>query len=632
MSQILNELVQPSRHILLEPNQSFHPYLHEKLVKNSPSKGMYDCDTHISALDGYNWESYYKLVEDKILEPVMVPPSEGLNTSLLFVGNLLMKGIDGDRFLAQIVEAIGMGHWIHRYGRVRMLLWVPDSFKIRFLPRVMKERSRMSVTTQICADVTELAGEEAYYEQESPWYKEISAAHAKLQKYLAEVEEKKRQRALAVLPPEKPVEAKKKGRGRKKKVEGAAEEEEKEEKKEEEKEEKKALQPQDASGRRYPASTLKQMSFNLRDHEQYLGKNLRSELEQMYSEPGHKPWTPELEHPPWLYDSPDSPIPRPAPPPAAPVVVSQAGRKRRDGEPRPTVMTTPLKLHQPLVKNLRRLPLPDEYTLNGYDAWQLLEARKHHQSLDKVLEQWEEEVQNRDSLPLPPDEKKRTLSTRVKNAKEQYLTADQCEELGFGNRPNFQKTGLLLSDLKEKFNGDEEIAMAWLKALGISKRKRSLVIALEEEDVSREILQWHKRKKEPIIIDRADIHPMEPVALIDVQPKQLPDWIAGEGVSPSERMERWEILSYLLRNVYVLRSHDISDAVSTLGPGAEQILEGMPGLKDGKERARVLAPEVYVELAKRYEVWPFRDKLAIWTERITEQGMMGLEQLGRKGL
>ena len=594
----MNELVQPSKHILLEPYQPFNGILTEKMITNSPNPS---CTTTLLNLDGYDWSSYDKLISEGHLVPTPVPHEEGVNKNILFVANLLMKGLDGERFITQIIEHIGSNQWIHQYGRIRMLTWVPDSGKVRVIPRKFMDSTRMSVLTDIVAEVKELAGEEVPDDQGTIWGKEVSIAYKNLMVNLEELEKKRAERAEnpEKYPPQTPEEELLSG-------EGEGEEVQKKRRK---------LSP----------STVKQWSYPKREKEQFLGIHFREELEAMYTAPGHQPWTPELEHPPWFYDAPGSPVARPPTPLVEGVPGSAAGRRRKDGTKGEIKMITTVKNpHQPLTKALRRRPLPNEFVLNnGYDAWQMVQAHKHQQSLDSILESWEDEAKNKYALPPPPDEEP-SFNVRLTDVKDQYLSDEECQALGYGDRPNFQKSGLLLEELKTRF-GDAEIAMAWLKALGVSKRKRELVDQLEEMIAAREQLQFYKQKLPPVRTERADMHPMEPVALLDFTPKVLPEWLGGKDVSGKLRMERWGLLNYVLKNVFILKRQSIKDAMATLGPGAEQVVEGMEGLDDGKMRCRVVNADKFVEVAKRWEGWPYRDEMAVWEDMV-----VGMEtQAGR---
>lgn len=596
-SRVLNELVQPSKHILLEPHIQFNDSLTNRMITNSPTPS---CTTTLLNIRGYDWASYDELIAEGHLAPTTVPPEEGVNKNILFVANLLMKGLDGERFLTQIIEHIGSNHWIHQYGRIRMLLWVPDSGKSRIMPRKLMDRSRLSILTDIVAEAKELAGEDVPDHQGTIWGKEVSTAYKNLMINLEELEKKRAKRAanLAKYPPTK-------------------------------------LSPEavDEEGpkkrRKLAQTTIKQFSYPKREKNQFIGVSFKAELEAMYTAPGHQPWTPELEHPPWVYDAPDSPIKRPILP-LVEVIGSAAGRKRKDGKSGVKLFTTVENPRQPLTKVLRRLPLPNEFVLdNGYDAWQMMAAHKQQQTFNSILESWEDETKNRHALPPPPEEEP-SFNDKLTNVKDQYLSDEECQELGHADRPNFQKSGVLLEELKAKL-GDTELAMAWLKALGLSKRKRDMVDQLEEMIAAREQLQFYKQNLPPVKTERADVHPMEPVALLDITPKVLPRWLAGKDVSNKLRIERWGLLNYVLRNVYILRSQSIRDALTTLGPGAEQMVEGVEGLDDGKKKCRVVNADTFLELVKKWENWPYRDKMAVWEDIVVEIETQSRRDVGGMG-
>ncbi|KAF8444302.1 hypothetical protein BGX38DRAFT_1198032 [Terfezia claveryi] len=585
-SRVLNEFVQPSKHILLEPLVKFNDALTERMIINSPNPS---CTTTLLNLNGYDWSSYDKLITEGHLVPTTVPHEEGVNKNILFVANLLMRGLDGERFLTQIIEHIGSNQWIHRYGRIRMLTWVPDSGKVRIMPRKLMDRTRVSVLTDIVSEAKELAGD-VQDDEKTMWGKEVSLAYENLVINLEELEKKRAQKAAnpEKYPPPTSEEESLSGRVRGEAVQKRP----------------RTLSP----------STIKQWSYPKREKDQFLGLRFIAELEAMYTAPNHQPWTPELEHPPWFYDAHDSPIERPPPPLVESVPGSAAGRRRKDGTKGEVKMITTVKIpHQPLTKPLRRLPLPNEFVLNnGCDAWQMVRAYEQKEELDSILESLEDQTKNKYAIPPPPDEDS-SLTVASADVKEQYLSDEECEALGHATRPNFQKSGVLLESLKKKF-GNDEIAMAWLKALGVNKRKKELVDQMEEILSAREQLQFYKQKLPPVRTERADMHPMEPVALLDITPRVLPEWLAGKDVSSMLRMERWVLLNYVLRNVFVLRRQSIKDALAMLGPGAEQVLEGIEGLDDGKMRCRAVTADKFVELTKKWEDWPYRDKMAVWED------------------
>lgn len=580
---MVHEKVKPSRHILLEPNKAFNKQLEEILINNPPVPSS-KCQTTLLNLDGYEWSTYDEIIGKRLFDPITLPSSEGVNKDILFIANLLLKGIDGERFLTQIIEALIPNQWIHRYGRLRVLAWIPDSVKIRFLPRTMKDRTRTAVINELCTDTRELAGEK--WSPPGALGQELKTAYTELIDSLAKLKNRPKAKPL----PKRTL-----------KVDDNA------------------LQNERRSA--FSEFTLRQQAYSSTPKEEYLGKQLRGKLETMYHSPGHKPWTPELEHPPWVYDHPDSPIKRPSPPVVDHLRPSTSGRRRADGSRnKPEWITPPTELNKPLTKVLRRLPFPNEFQLaKGYDAWQLLEAHKNQKvNLDDMLQKLDEEVGARDALPPPPEEKK---LHDINDTKKQWLPLQLSQELGYA-MPIFARSGVIFEELKAK-HGDDNIALAWLKALGTSRRKRPLLEVLEEEYSGKDILQWNKRTKEPVLSERADAHPVEPIALLDITTKMLPEWLSGEGVDPYLRAERWEILNYVMRNCFVLRACPIKDSFKTLAPGVEEIALKEDSLQEGRKKTRLLACHEWLRLAEMYENWPYRDKLDVWEDRLA-----GMEPFG----
>lgn len=585
---MVHEKVKPSRHILLEPNKAYNERLKRILIDNPPvpppARGP-KCETTLLNLDGYEWNTYSEIISKRLLDPKTLPPSQGVNTDILFIANLLLKGLDGERFLTQIIEATIPNQWLHRYGRIRMLVWVPDSVKVRFLPRMMKDRTRTAVINELCTDTRELAGEKWVPQGTSA--QELETAYKSLIDNLAKLKNP-RTKPEAILPPASAL-----------KIDDET------------------LQKERRS--RFSRYTLKQQTYTYTPKEEFLGKQLRGKLEKLYNAPGHKPWTPELQHPPWFYDRPDSPIKRPPQPVVEYVRPSTTGRRGPEGlSNKPEWVAPPTELHKPLEKGLRRLPFPDEFTLaNGYDAWQLLQAHKHQKvALDDMLQAFDDEVGARDVLPPPPEEKQFDIS----DTKKQWLPYELSQELGYPT-PIFARAGVILEELKAKHSNDD-VALAWLKAIATSKRKRQLLEVLEEEYSGQEVLQWNQRTKEPVLTERADAHPVEPIALLDMTAKVLPEWLSGEEVGPHLRTERWEILNYVMRNCFVLRASPIQEAFKTLAPGADAIVLKEESLQEGRKKTRLLSYHEWVRLAEVYGDWPYRDKLDVWEDREYE-GMVG---------
>jgi transcription factor 1 len=99
-----------------------------------------------------------------------------LNTSLLIVVNATRRSGSGKTDDSNYAGAIGkhmlhtfynsMFHHaeesLHRYGRVRMLAWLPDDDKASILPRTVASRGKQAVQWDLLANISEVAGGGSY--------------------------------------------------------------------------------------------------------------------------------------------------------------------------------------------------------------------------------------------------------------------------------------------------------------------------------------------------------------------------------------------------------------------------------------------------------------------------------------
>jgi len=118
-------------------------------------------------LDGYDWDTYSELFSkgplpppwpDKFPRPDIrtTLSSEDVNSDLLFVGHM-GNSTKCERLVAQFITCCALGSWIQRYGRVRLLLWVTDSIRDRYLPRSIAARARPAALAEAIIDITEVA-------------------------------------------------------------------------------------------------------------------------------------------------------------------------------------------------------------------------------------------------------------------------------------------------------------------------------------------------------------------------------------------------------------------------------------------------------------------------------------------
>ncbi|RVD80791.1 uncharacterized protein DFL_008682 [Arthrobotrys flagrans] len=152
-SRELNKAIKPSKHILLEHEPDFVPFLQRTCTDRS---------FEIIQKDFYNWKTFDDLVNDRKINPAKVPFEKGVNKTLLITG-MLHKEVKGDRFMAQILDAIAQKTWVFRYGRIKFLLWVDEEMVARYLPRTFGRRNRAAVMVEAFTDLRELASPPPFY-------------------------------------------------------------------------------------------------------------------------------------------------------------------------------------------------------------------------------------------------------------------------------------------------------------------------------------------------------------------------------------------------------------------------------------------------------------------------------------
>lgn len=158
-SAVLNKRLKPRSHILLEPEIRYEPIMKEFTESHPGSYWL--------PIDGYDWNTYPKLFASEppqppwpadfpLLDPLSVPPEDGINTDIIFTANLSMAGSDGDRLLAQFLSCCALGQWVQQFGRVRFLIWAQDALRDRYLPRGVGGRNRTAVIAETVAEVHEV--------------------------------------------------------------------------------------------------------------------------------------------------------------------------------------------------------------------------------------------------------------------------------------------------------------------------------------------------------------------------------------------------------------------------------------------------------------------------------------------
>lgn len=119
-------------------------------------------------------------------------------------------------------------------------------------------------------------------------------------------------------------------------------------------------------------------------------------------------------------------------------------------------------------------------------------------------------------------------------------------------------------------------------------------------------LDWDMRPYEPLVMKEDEVWPRNRIALLDMEPRPL---LKNQKVS-------FESILEFIYGLFGNPSGSIIKALEAMQPGASQIVDDCPSLRDPKKGGRLnldllfvnmLTNEMIAELALAFKEWPFRD-------------------------
>lgn len=148
-STTLHNHLAPKRHVLMEHRPVYSSYISSHL-KTLTQQHTFQ---HVEA-DPYNWKSYSDITsnENRLLDPG-IETRDHIHSKFLFAGSCHVEGL-----LMQWLACMGNQNWIHRFGNVRMLIWVPQQSALKIMaPVSTRERNKCSVVREAFSDARVIA-------------------------------------------------------------------------------------------------------------------------------------------------------------------------------------------------------------------------------------------------------------------------------------------------------------------------------------------------------------------------------------------------------------------------------------------------------------------------------------------
>lgn len=164
-SSAVHDILKPRTHILMEPDEELYKPLLQTLLdakdtsyKLVPKSGL--VWGHLNEVLNPEYLPHQRCMEQN--DPLSGEP----NNTLLFMANLgyyprkMYRGFPSisTLFIYQLLGAARANSLFHKYGLIRMLVWVPDDEKHIYLPKNITYRKKGAIQAEVsCSDISEVA-------------------------------------------------------------------------------------------------------------------------------------------------------------------------------------------------------------------------------------------------------------------------------------------------------------------------------------------------------------------------------------------------------------------------------------------------------------------------------------------
>lgn len=592
-SSKLHEALQPRSHILMEPDAN----LYENFLKDLLDKP----NVTLVPLSGIIWRNLTGILNKKYLPhqvEILTPDdvdkdnSEGKehpsvwdttplprNDTLLVTANLAffpkrrfgMFDSISQLVLYQFINSIRATSLFHKYGLVRMLVWVEGADRHALVARSLQRRRRLALEGEMATHtITELAGRDT---NNSGWYMrdhrlDLESCRRVLRKMESEGIEIPEGRETKIVQEVREILAKKK------KIDFSG-------------------------GPKFSRPYLKELEELEQEAKGWAISDDKSSQEKGKNNKAAKEVEePEEEDEVDREDGEDEEI-------------EEYGEEDEDGEPKKTYETKGAMLRR--LKQLQYRRKRDQSTWDTIDS--LMDERDRMAKLHR---------------PNMPPRAKAALQNREDNWNAIISEMNDQDRADFllyrDNLHVFRQASSSPSEVRIKGVTGKNTAEQRLKPPPGS--------AVCEDDPSLDprqpLLSWDRRDREPLVVEDSEFYPNTECVLMDIQPKSMHRSLRAMGHGTSRAGDHSELI---IKSMMSCGAESVSSAIEAVWPGAAAgVLPNCPSLYDvrrggcpvggkyGELTARSLNERQWIEILEAWMAWPFRPTLGQLVQRISEEG------------
>lgn len=153
-SSMVNYELKPKYHLLIEGNKDCAAMWKDRIT-HLENKTFNSEHFEVVNKSGYSWTTYDELTKDKTIDPSF-QSFEDTHNQLLIIGNLTSNF--GESLFTQWIMCSYYRNWLHKYGKVRMLAFIPQESASKFvtMPGYAK-RNRTACKLDILTDTKVIA-------------------------------------------------------------------------------------------------------------------------------------------------------------------------------------------------------------------------------------------------------------------------------------------------------------------------------------------------------------------------------------------------------------------------------------------------------------------------------------------